>query len=104
VDVAPNGALNDAQAVPLLGWLIYYDHYWSEKWSSSVGYSVQDQTNTGGQAPNAFHVGQYASANLLWYPTTNVMTGAELMWGRRENKSSGSGEDTRIQFSAKYTF
>ncbi|HET6371488.1 MAG TPA: DcaP family trimeric outer membrane transporter, partial [Nitrospiria bacterium] len=55
VDVAPNDALNDGEAVPLLAWLVYYDHYWSDRWSSSVGYSMADQDNTGGQNPNAFH-------------------------------------------------
>jgi hypothetical protein len=103
-DVAPNSALNEGRAVPLLGWLLYYDHYWNEKWSSSIGYSAQDQDNTGGQASNAFNKGAYASGNLLWYPTKGVMMGGELLWGQRENKNGDKGEDTRVQFSAKYNF
>jgi len=103
-DVAPNSALNDGRAVPLIGWLLYYDHYWNEKWSSSVGYSAQNQDNTGGQASDAFKDGAYASGNLLFYPAKNIMTGAEVLWGQRENKNGNKGDDTRVQFSAKYNF
>jgi len=104
VDVAPNTALNNGEALPLLGWLLYYDHYWSDQWSSTVGYSMTNQNTTGGQATTAFHKGQYASGNLLWYPTKNVMTGAELLWGSRENKDGNSNHDTRMQLSVKYNF
>jgi hypothetical protein len=103
-DVAPNSALTKGEALPLLGWLLYYDHYWNEKWSSSIGYSTQDQDNSGGQASNAFNKGAYASGNLLWYPVKNVMMGGELLWGQRENKNGNKGDDTRVQFSAKYNF
>jgi DcaP outer membrane protein len=104
VDVAPNSALNDGRAVPLIGWLLYYDHYWSEKWSSSVGYSAQNQDNTGGQSANAFKNGAYASGNLLFYPAKGIMTGMEVLWGQRENKNGNKGDDTRVQYSVKYDF
>ena len=42
--------------------------------------------------------------NLLFYPVKNVMLGGELLWGRRENNNGNSGDDTRFQFSAKYSF
>jgi hypothetical protein len=103
-DVAPNSALQGAEAVPLLGWLIYYDHYWNDQWSSSVGYSEAKQNTTGGQTVNAFSKGQYASGNLLWYPVKNVMAGLEILWGQRENKDGHRGNDTRTQFSVKYSF
>jgi hypothetical protein len=32
------------------------------------------------------------------------MAGAELLWGERENNNGDTGDDTRIQFSAKYKF
>ena len=103
-DVAPNAALNDGEAVPLLDWLVYYDHYWNDKFSSSIGYSQNVQSNTGGQLATAQHIGEYFSANLLYYPVKNVMVGGELMSGRRENKNGNSGEDARVQFTAKYNF
>jgi hypothetical protein len=103
VDLAPDDDLR-AEAVETMGWFAYYDRYWSERWSSSIGYSQHRQSNTGGQLANAFNKGSYASVNLLYYPVKNVITGAELLWGRLENNDGASGEDHRIQFSAKYKF
>ena len=103
IDLATD-ASGSAEAVPLLGWLVYYDHYWTPKLSSTIGYSETRQYPTGGQAFNAFKSGEYASANLLFYPVKNVMFGGELLWGRRENINGDSGDDTRFQFSVKYSF
>ncbi len=92
------------KAVPLTGIVAYYDHYWSEMWSSSIGYSFTEVDNTNFQAPNAFHKGDYASVNLLAYPAKNVMAGVEFLWGKRTNNDGTSGDDTRLQFSVKYNF
>jgi len=103
VDLAPDGNGN-AEALPILGWLLYYDKYWNPKWSSSIGYSEALQDNSGGQLPDAFKAGRYFSANILHYPAKSVMVGAELLWGERENNNGNNGSDSRIQFSAKYNF
>lgn len=103
VDLAPDSNLS-AETVQTIGWFVYYDHYWNDRFSSSIGYSEHRQDNTGGQTDDAFKVGSYASVNLLWYPVKNVMAGAELLWGERENNNGDTGDDTRIQFSAKYKF
>lgn len=103
VDLAPNSSLK-ATAVPLLGWLAFYDHFWNDRWSSTIGYSEARQDNTGGQLNDAFHIGRYAMANLLWRPVKNVMTGGEVLWGERENKNGASGEDIRTQYSIQYKF
>ena len=68
------------------------------------GVSQHRQSNTDGQLPDAFKQGSYSSVNLLYYPVKNLMTGAELIWGKRENNNGASGDDSRVQFSAKYTF
>jgi hypothetical protein len=111
MDLAPHAVYEDdvlldvtAEAVPLTGVTAYYDRYWSEKWSSSVGYSFTEVDNTNFQDPGAFNKGEYASANLLYYPGDNLMLGGELMWGQRTNNDGASDDDVRFQFSVKYNF
>jgi len=93
------------EALPIFGMLAFYDRTWSNKWTSTVGYSFVNITNSNGQAPDAFKRGHYALVNILYHPTSNVLMGPELQWGRRENNSDGwSYDDFRVQFSAKYNF
>jgi hypothetical protein len=99
--VVTNG---QATAQKLIGIVAYYDHYWNDKWSSSIGYSRTQVDNLSGQGDGAFKVGQYGSVNLLWYPWKSTMFGVEYLYGQREDKNGDSGEDHRIQFSFKYSF
>jgi hypothetical protein len=104
VDLAPNNDLTEAEAVPTVGWLVYYNRVWGPKWTSSFGYSQHRQETEGGQLANAFQLGEYLNANLLYHPVSSVLLGPEIVWGRRENKNGQDGEDRRVQFSVKYNF
>jgi hypothetical protein len=111
MDLAPRAVYDDetlvdvvAETVPLMGVVAYYDHWWSNKWSSSIGYSFTEVDNTNFQDANAFKKIDYVSGNLLFYPGDNLMFGAELMWGQRENNDGASEDDVRFQFTAKYSF
>jgi hypothetical protein len=64
VDLASNSA-GAPEAVRLLDWFLYYDHWWSNTLSSSIGYSRNFQSNTSGQASTAQRVRQDTSVNLL---------------------------------------
>jgi len=91
--------------LPLIGVVAFYDHTWSDKMTSTIGYSRVDIDNSDLQAGDAFKTGQYALVNLLFYPVKNVMFGPEAQWGRRDNNFDGFGvSDFRIQFSAKMNF
>ena len=93
------------KALPLVGVVAFLDLNWNAKWTSTVGYSMIDIDNSDGQSDDAFKKGQYALANLLYYPTPSVFLGPEIQWGKRENFRDGfTSDDFRIQFSAKYNF
>jgi hypothetical protein len=93
------------EPIGVTGLVLFLDHTRSDRFTSSVGYSRQDNGNTEGQAPNAFDIGQYALGNLLYTPVKNVMMGGELQWGRRKNFSDGFESDGfKLQFSFKYNF
>ena len=89
--------------MPLLDWLVYYDHYWNDKWSSSIGYSQNVQDNTGGQTATAQHIGEYASANLLYYPVKNVMVGGEVDVGQAREQERRTPGKTRASSSRPST-
>ena len=99
----PSSALQP-RAVPLYGILAYLDHTWSTQFSSAIGYSRSQVSNTNFQTQSAYHTGQYASVNLLFTPFKNIMFGGELLWGSRTDRDSSNGDDVRLQISAKYSF
>jgi len=93
--------------VPLPMWsmVAFYDHTWDEKWTSSIGFSTLVIDNSDAQAPDAFHSGSYAAANIIYYPVPNMLVGLEWVWGQRTNNSDGwKYTDNRIAISFKYTF
>jgi hypothetical protein len=107
VDMAPTTAVQattDAKAVDMNGVSAYFDHYWNSKWSSSIGYSYDQVDNLAGQNANAFKRGEYFSANILHTPADNILLGAEILWGKREDHNGNSGDDSRVQFTLKYNF
>ena len=91
--------------LPVLGVVAFLDHSWSSAWTTSIGFSLIDIDNTSGQDASAFSKGEYALVNLLYSPVPNMMVGAELQYGQRENFSDGwSADDFKVQFSFKYNF
>jgi hypothetical protein len=92
-------------ALPVTGVVAFLDHQWNPRMSSSIGYSRLEIDNSEGQADDAFKLGQYALANLLFTPVPHFMFGFEAGWIQRENfRDDFKSENTHIQVSAKYNF
>jgi hypothetical protein len=95
----------EGKLLPVLGLVAFYDINWNEKHSSSIGYSYLRIDNSNGQAADAFKEGEYALANIMFYPVKGMMFGPEVQWGKRKNFRDGwDAEDIRVQFSVKYNF
>ena len=93
------------EPIPIQALVLFLDHTFNPKYSTTVGYSWQENDNTEGQSPSAFRTGHYFLANLMHYPAKGVMLGGEYQWGRRENFSDGfSSDGSKVQFSFKYNF
>jgi len=60
------------EALGDFGLVLFLDHSWNAQFTSAVGYSRIDVSNSNGQAPNAYKNGQYASVNLLCTPVKNM--------------------------------
>jgi hypothetical protein len=100
----PLNELLSAKPVPLLGVSAYVDLQWSKRLSSALGYSFTKVWNTNFQEATAFHKGEYASGNLLWSPAERLLTGVELLWGKRTDNDGDKGDDLRTQFTFKLSF
>jgi hypothetical protein len=90
--------------LPIIGTVVFLDHTWNQRFTTTVGYSRTDIDNTDAQAPDAYRTGQYALGNLLYTPVPNVMVGGEFQWGRRENFNGFHSDGVKVQFSFKYNF
>ena len=101
----PTNAISPIKGVPLpvLGIVSFLDHTWSDRFTSSVGFSMVNIENSNGQAADAFHQGYYALGNVLYHPIKRVTMGGEFQFGRRVNNFNGfSFNDYRMQFSFRY--
>jgi hypothetical protein len=102
--------------LPMYSAVAFLDHTWNEKFSTAIGYSMLNIDNSDGQDYDAYHMGQYALINLAYYPVPNVMMGAEVQYGSRENFNNLEANQTypddylkttdilKVQFSFKYNF
>jgi hypothetical protein len=90
-------------ALPVLGVVSFLDRNWSERFSSSIGYSMENIENSDAEKASDFHQGHYALTNLLYHPVPSVTIGSEFQFGRRVNFRDGFNvNDYRLQFSFKY--
>jgi len=92
-------------ALPVFGLTAFLDHTWNDKLTSSIGYSQLHISNSDAQLADAFRLGQYAIANVLYTPHKNFLVGVEAQWGQRQNNSDGfTSNDFRLQFTGKYSY
>ncbi len=90
-------------ALPVLGVVAFLDHNWSDKFSTSAGYSMVNIDNSNAESRSDYHQGDYALTNLLYHPVKQVTMGGEFQFGRRVNFRDGFNvNDYKMQFSFRY--
>ncbi len=91
--------------LPIIGIVAFLDHNWSEKFSSSAGWSYSHIENAASSLASSFKTGNYAIINFLYMPVPKVMAGVEAQYGKRDNFTDGfSSSAVKVQFSFKYNF
>jgi hypothetical protein len=95
-----------AKLLPITAVVAFYDIYWNDHWTSTIGYSQVDIDLDGtAVSDRTFAKGQYALTNIQYHPFPNMMGGAELQWINRDNYADGYSYDSwRVQFSFKYSY
>ncbi len=107
----PRGQNNDAiwdgdelTALPVMGFFAFWDHAWTDKINTNLGYGYLEVDNEDTQANDAFKNSQFAVVNFLYQWAKPVTIGTELQWGDYEEKGGDSGENLRWQSSVIYRF
>jgi hypothetical protein len=101
VTAAPNDA-NEIQAVPVLGCLLSYQHFWTEKYRSSAGYSWANATLPGGTPATGSEHLTYGFVNLIYQFSYRAWYGVEFLHGTRQTADNADGDANRLQFSIKF--
>jgi hypothetical protein len=97
-------ATGNLDALGVYGGHVAYQHFWSARWASTVGYSYLHVDTAEGQPGDAYESGHYGVANITYYPTDRLWMGLEVLYGVRNDNDGGSGDDGRVSFSVQYRF
>lgn len=104
VTAAPNASGN-LEAVPVFGWLTSYQHYWSDVYRSSIGFSAAHADVPDGSPPATSSENlSYSFVNFIWQFTSRAWTGVEFLHGTRETFNGADGDANRVQFSLRFDF
>jgi hypothetical protein len=99
----PGGMFRLIQGV---GWFGAYEHWWTEKWTSTILYGEARVFVPGslGLPGDTYKASQYAAVNLIWVPLPRLMIGAEYLYGSRFNLDGQAGYAHRMQLAFQYNF
>lgn len=90
------------EAIPVFAAMAGYTHQWDEHWRSTIsaGYVHADPPASLGRF--AIDNTWYASANLVWHPTTSFRMGLEYLYGRKETIDRSERDAHRLDFVVRY--
>jgi hypothetical protein len=97
----PNGIL---KALPVFSGYLALQHWWNDALRSTFITSFVKVDTYSFQPEGAYSETQRISGNVIWSPGPRVDVGTELIWGKRIDRDSASGDAIQLQMSAKYRF
>jgi len=97
-DVVSDG-VSRGGLLPMMGWMVAWNHQWSDDLQSSLTYSENILDNPSYQPGDELHRNTYFSTNLIWSPATNYFMGIEYLYGIRENVDTQDADAHRLQTS-----
>ena len=90
--------------IGVLAGYVAYQHWWNDRWRSSIVASAIDLDLPGGAPDDTFDNGQYYSANVYWSPLDRVTFGIDVVYAFRENANGAEGSGVRIHGTARLDF
>lgn len=99
-----NPASSSLEILGVWGLSASYDHWWSDKFSSTAGWGYLNLENDGLLADQSFKSSNYGVLNLIYYPNSFIKGGIEYLYGTRKNVNGDSANNSRIQLSLQFRF
>jgi hypothetical protein len=96
-------ANGNLEAITTTALMASYQHYWSDKYRSTVCYSWAHGDLPAGTPTATPETLQYFAANLIWQFSDRAWTGIEYLYGTNDEFDGSSGHATRLQFSLRYS-
>jgi DcaP outer membrane protein len=92
------------RALPVIGVIGAYQHYWTKQLRSTVTFGFDRVQNTALQPGDIFSKSYYTSGNLIWRPLKHYRftVGAEFLYGWQVLKDNSKGRANRVQVSLQY--
>ncbi len=84
--------------------LLSYQHWWNERWRSTVAYSFAQTQLPGFASGLLTRQGQSLHVNLLWSPVVQTTFGLEYIYANRTLENGLFGDLHRVQFSSRFNF
>ena len=103
VEITPDANLQ--ATVPFqYGFVAFYNHYFGDHLSASLGWSETHQHNTPGQLDDAFSHSQYSVAQVIYHVFRSdiFQLGLNYQYGRKFVKDGSHAYDQRIMFTARF--
>jgi hypothetical protein len=101
IAAAPD-ANGDLEAVEVLALMGSYQHYWSEKYRSTLCYSWGDGDLPDGAAATDTEKITYLAANFIYQFAERAWAGIEYLHGSRDTNDGEDGDADRLQLSIRF--
>jgi len=94
----------EVEATDIAGAYLGYQHFWTDRWRSTVTASYFDLDQPFGADPESFANSQRYSVNLFYNPIDGVTFGLEGIYNDIETFDGSLGEGVRIEFVGRFDF
>ena len=90
------------EAVPVFGAMLSYQHYWTEKYRSTLCYAWAQGDLPSGAPTTSTDTLSYLAANWIWQYCSRGWAGVEYLHGTNIADDGADGQANRIQLSMRF--
>ena len=97
-------ATHMVHVLPAFAGFAGYEHWWTDRFHSSLSAGSVVVSNPGIQSSDAYHLTRRYSTNVMWSPIPHLDLVAEFLTGIRVNKDEHRDRASQIQVGSTFRF